>query len=121
VPLIYGDDSSPPRPVSRLTWVALGAEVVLIAYWVFFVWASESDDRPEFLNGDGGYLLFGSLAFSFAFAVATAILAYLGIRRRRALAPDRADRADKAVFAFALLLNPVLVVPVVGRLVSWMA
>jgi hypothetical protein len=118
VHLIHGDDTTAPHSLLRRTWVALGAEAVLAAYWLFYVRAVTTGDTPEFFRGDGGYVLFGSLLLAFIFALGTAYLAYTALRRRRALASGPARKADVAVLVVALLVNPAFVVPVVFPLLA---
>ena len=116
MPLVYGEDSSTARPLSRLTWIALAGDAVLVGYWIFYIWASESDDLPDYLRGDGGYAVFGSLIFAFLAAVVTVIVAVAGLRADRKRNADFASKIAVAVVVLSLVLNPAIALPVLAGL-----
>ena len=118
MPLIYGNDVSTPVPLSRLTWVALVSDAVLLAYWAFMLWTETTRDLPDFLRGESGYGLFASIAVAFAVSAVTAIVAIAGLRARNKRAPGARNTAGVAVLVVSLLLNPVLVLPVLYGLVG---
>ena len=116
MPLIYGEDPPTARPLSRLTWIALVGDVVLVGYWAFYAWASQSDDLPDYLTGDGGYAVFGSLIFAFVAAVVTAVVAVAGLLAGRKRDAGRASRLAVAVVVLSLVLNPAIALPVLANL-----
>jgi hypothetical protein len=111
VPLIYGDDTSPAHPVSRLTWVALVSDVVLVAYWVFMNWVfGLPPNTPGWSNASSSYSVLGSFAVAFAAAVITSILAIVGLVRARTPG-TRTNVPGILALVAACALNPVIGVP----------
>jgi len=117
VPLIYGNDTTPKHPVSRLTWVALVSDAVLVAYWAFIVWTlGEPFDRPDWVNSaETGYTILFSWAVSFFAGLVTIAVAIAGlVRAKRAYSGEGGRNNVLGVVALvaACLLNTAIVLPI---------
>lgn len=90
MPLIYGNDTSQKHPVSKLTWVALVSDAVLVVYWAFIVWTlGEPFDRPDWVNSrETGYSILFSWGVSFFAGLITVVVAITGLEQ----AGDDRDR-----------------------------
>ena len=117
MPLIYGNDTTPKHPVSRLTWVALVSDAVLVAYWAFIVWTlGEPFDRPDWVNSaETGYTILFSWAVSFFAGLVTIAAAIAGlVRAKRAYSGEGGRNNVLGVVALvaACLLNTAIVLPI---------
>ena len=117
MPLIYGNDTSPKHPVSKLTWVALVSDAVLVVYWAFIVWTlGEPFDRPDWVNSaETGYSILFSWAVSFFASLVTIAVAIAGlVRAKKAYSGEGGPSNVPGVVALvaACLLNTAIVLPI---------
>jgi hypothetical protein len=117
VPLIYGNDSSPKHPVSKLTWIALVSDAVLLVYWAFIVWTlGDPFDRPDWVNSpETGYYILFSWGVSFFAGLITIAIAIAGVGRARKAYSGEGGRSNVlgvVALVAACLLNTAIVLPV---------
>ena len=117
MPLIYGNDTTLKHPVSKLTWVALVSDAVLLVYWGFIVWTlGDPFDRPDWVNSaETGYSILFSWAVSFFAGLITIAIAIAGlVRARRAYSGEggRSNVLGVGALVAACLLNTAIVLPI---------
>ena len=116
MPLIYGNSILAKHPVSRLTWVALVSDAVLLAYWAFIVSTlGDPFDRPDWVNSqETSYYILFSWGVSFFAGVITIGIAIAGLvraRRSRGAEATATNWPGIVALVAACALNTLVVLP----------